>query len=123
MGMMEHYGLWRMVWLLGYMGARREEEGGSQAQFPLLPRAQLPICTRDQIPSTLVLFFFLQEKFEADHFVKILKESSCKLGDPSLIPRLGRSPGAGNSNQYSCLGNPMDSGTWWAMGLQRVGHD
>ena len=29
-------------------------------------------------------------------------------GDAGLIPRLGRSPGAGNDNplQYSCLGNP-----------------
>ena len=28
----------------------------------------------------------------------------------------GRSPGEGNSNpfQYSCLGNPMDRGGWWA---------
>ena len=33
-----------------------------------------------------------------------------------LIPKLGRSPGEGNGNafQYSCLGNPMDRGTWWA---------
>ena len=31
-----------------------------------------------------------------------------------LIPGLGRSPGGGNGNplQYSCLGNPMDRGTW-----------
>ena len=28
----------------------------------------------------------------------------------------GRSPGGGNGNplQYSCLGNPMDRGAWWA---------
>ena len=28
----------------------------------------------------------------------------------------GRSPGAENDNplQYSCLGNPMDRGAWWA---------
>ena len=28
----------------------------------------------------------------------------------------GRSPGEGNGNplQYSCLGNPMDRGAWWA---------
>ena len=36
------------------------------------------------------------------------------LGDPSLIPGLGRSPGGGNDNplQYSCLENPMDRGSW-----------
>ena len=34
----------------------------------------------------------------------------------SLIPGSGRSPGEGNGNvlQYSCLGNPMDRGAWWA---------
>ena len=33
-----------------------------------------------------------------------------------LIPVLGRSPGKGHGNtlQYSCLGNPMDRGAWWA---------
>jgi len=30
---------------------------------------------------------------------------------------LGKFPGGGNGNplQYSCLGNPMDRGAWWAM--------
>ena len=29
----------------------------------------------------------------------------------------GLSPGEGNGNplQYSCLGNPMDRGAWWAL--------
>ena len=37
-------------------------------------------------------------------------------GDVGLIPGSGRFPGAGNGNllQYSCLGNSMDRGTWWA---------
>ena len=37
--------------------------------------------------------------------------------DSSLIPGLGRSPGEGNGNpvQYSCLGNPMGKGAWWAI--------
>ena len=40
------------------------------------------------------------------------KESSCKAGDRSLIPGLGRCPGEGNGCplQYSCLENPMDRG-------------
>ena len=35
---------------------------------------------------------------------------------PGFILGSGRSPGEGNGNpfQYSCLGNPMDGGTWWA---------
>ena len=44
------------------------------------------------------------------------KASACNVGDPDLIPGLGRSPGEGNGNplQYSCLENPMDGGAWWA---------
>ena len=38
-------------------------------------------------------------------------------GDVGLIPGLGRCPGGEHDNplQYSCLGNPMDRGDWWAM--------
>ena len=44
------------------------------------------------------------------------KASAYNVGDPGLIPRLGRSSGEGNGNplQYSCLENPMDGGAWWA---------
>ena len=44
------------------------------------------------------------------------KESACNMGDRGLISGSGRSPGGGNGNplQYSCLGNPMDRGAWWA---------
>ena len=47
------------------------------------------------------------------------EESSCRAEDVGSIPELGRSPGEGNgtSLQYSCLGNPMDRGAWWATGL------
>ena len=43
------------------------------------------------------------------------KESSYDAGDAGLIPGSGRSPGEENGYafQYSCLGNPMDRGTWW----------
>jgi len=42
------------------------------------------------------------------------KASTYNVGDPGSIPGSGRSPGEGNGNplQYSCLGNPMDGGTW-----------
>ena len=45
------------------------------------------------------------------------KESTCQRRRLGSIPELGRSPGEGSGNplQYSCLGNPMDRGTWWAM--------
>ena len=37
------------------------------------------------------------------------KESVCDVGDPGLLPGLGRSPEEGNGNplQYSCLANSM----------------
>ena len=46
----------------------------------------------------------------------VVKNPSVNAGDASLILGLVRSPGEGNGNplQYSCLGNPMDRGVWWA---------
>ena len=39
------------------------------------------------------------------------------IRDVGLIPGLGRSPegGHGNPLQYSCLENPKDRETWWAV--------
>ena len=47
------------------------------------------------------------------------KESACNAGDRGSIPGLGGSSEEGNGYplQYSCLGNPMSTGS------QRVGHD
>ena len=47
------------------------------------------------------------------------KESTCQCRDTreeGSIPGSGRFPGEGTGNplQYSCLGNPMDRGAWWA---------
>ena len=44
------------------------------------------------------------------------EESFCNAGNSGSTPELGRSPGEWNDNplQYSCPGNPMDRGTWWA---------
>ena len=55
----------------------------------------------------------------ASQVVLVVKNLPANAGDPrevGLIPVLGRSPGIGNGNllQYSCLGNPMDRGAWWA---------
>ena len=46
----------------------------------------------------------------------VVKNLPVDVGSSSLIPGLRRSPGEGNDNplQYSCLGNPMDRGTWQA---------
>ena len=44
------------------------------------------------------------------------KEPTCNAGDTDSMPGLERSSGEGNCNplQYSCLGNPVDKGAWWA---------
>ena len=44
----------------------------------------------------------------------MVKNPAASAEDLGLIPGLGRSPGEGNSDtlQYSCLGNPMDRGSW-----------
>ena len=50
----------------------------------------------------------------------VVKDPSASAGDlrdVGLISGSGRSPGEGSGNrlQYSCLENPMDRGTWWAV--------
>ena len=43
-------------------------------------------------------------------------KTACNAGTWASIPGLGRYPGERNTNlaQYSCLENPMDTGTWQA---------
>ena len=58
----------------------------------------------------------------------VIKNLPANARDAGLICGLGRSPGKGNGNplQYSCLGNPMDRGAWWATYSPwgcGVGHD
>ena len=49
--------------------------------------------------------------------VKNLPANAGSTGDARSIPVSTRSPRVGNGNppQYSCLGNPMDRGAWWAI--------
>ena len=44
----------------------------------------------------------------------MVKNPPANAGDLGSIPGSGRSPGEGNGSplQCSCLGNPMDRGTW-----------
>ena len=45
----------------------------------------------------------------------VVKNPLTSAGD-SVHSWVGKSPGRGNDSplQYSCLGNPMDRGAWWA---------
>ena len=46
----------------------------------------------------------------------VVKNPPASVGDSGSIPESRRSPGEGNGYplQYSCLGNPMDRGSWQA---------
>ena len=54
--------------------------------------------------------------FPGGSVVKNLPASAGDARDMGSIPGSGRSSGGGNGTplQYSCLGNPMDRGAWWA---------
>ena len=88
------------------------------------------------MPATVFIFFhfsYLSYKTVAMLYIgaslmtQMIKESTCKVGDPGSILWLGRSPGEGNGNplQYSCLENPMNERAWRATvhGGHRVRHD
>ena len=72
----------------------------------------------------MIVAYFLMSDFDLRFYTfplgfphsSVGKESACSAGDPGSIPGLGRFPGEGNGNplQYSCLGNLMDRGAWWA---------
>ena len=49
--------------------------------------------------------------------VKSMPGNAGDLRGTGSIPGSRRSPGGqhGNTLQYSCQGNPMDRGAWWAM--------
>ena len=71
--------------------------------------------------------FFFINNFKASARVSLWlsgRESPAKAGDLCSIPGLGSFPGEGNGipPQYSCLGNPMDGGAWWATvhGVKKV---
>ena len=53
---------------------------------------------------------------DSSDFKNHSKESVRIAEDPGSIPGLGRIPGERNGNplQYSCLGNSVDTGAWWA---------
>ena len=94
--------------ILAWEIPRTEEPGGLQSMGSLRVGhdwAQMPSSLETRRP-------FLWSGFPGGS----VKKSACTARDPGPILGLGRSPGevSGNSLQYSCLGNPMDRGAWWA---------
>ena len=62
------------------------------------------------------LFYYLSKHCWGFPGGSVIKHLLASAGDAGLTPGLGKSPGEGNMNtlQYSCLGNPIDRGAWWA---------
>ena len=83
---------------------------GIEPEFPALQADSLPSEPPGK-PHMRYAFFFLGFTGGSHG-----KESAHSVGDPDLIPGLGRFPGEGNDDplQYSCLKNSMDRGNWWA---------
>ena len=62
--------------------------------------------------------FELKELLKTNDFTggSMVKYAPTSAGEMNSIPQLGKSPGEGNGYplQYSCLGNTMGGGAWWA---------
>ena len=54
--------------------------------------------------------------FPGGSAIKNLSDNAGDARDAGSISGWGRAPGVGNGNplQYSCLGNLVDRGAWWA---------
>ena len=83
-----------------------------------------PCCCQQPVfvPRVCPHFFSCLPLTSSKHWLEgfsggsVVKNPPANAGDAGLITRLGRFPGEGNGNplQYSCLGNLMDRGAWWA---------
>ena len=61
------------------------------------------------------MYILLIKGFPGDSMIKKPPADIGDIRDAGSIPGSGRSPGErnGNSLQYSCLENSMDSRAWW----------
>ena len=89
---------------------------------PLSPHPPLAKSTANVLRIVLILYINLgrTDIFTGFPDGSANKEPTYNTGDTGethSTPGLGSSPDRGNGNplQYSCLGNPMDRGTWWAI--------
>ena len=69
-----------------------------------------------QMQGTLNQLREARKGFPCGSVVKNLPANAGDARDTGSIPDLYRSPGEGNGNplQYSCLGNSIGRGAWWA---------
>ena len=83
---------------------------GSKEVSLCLQNAQVPVQLKKSLNS------WACTPFPGDSVVENSPSSAGDARDTGSVPGLGRLPGEGHCNpfQYSCLGNPMDSGAWHA---------
>ena len=72
----------------------------------------ISVCMSRSVSAYTHVYTVMYGVFPGDSVIKNLSASAEDVGDGSLIPGSGRSPGVGNGNplQYSCL----ESHTWQA---------
>ena len=82
-------------------------------------------CKKINSPGSYLLKWLLQADSQLQYSLisvmgclggSVVRNPPANAEDAGSIPGLGRSPGIGNDNplQYSCLGNPVEKGAWWA---------
>ena len=100
----------------GALGAQSTASEGVGNVEDSLPPVGSVLFSKGKVANSRTIGYHMGFPGDSDR-----KESTCNVGDPGSIPRLGRSPGEGNGNplQYSCLENSMDRGAWY-MQSQRV---
>ena len=96
----------------------------STKKFRRLVKSRIASITMNEVPAmkkrkNRCYEFKSKEKMWApEGFLgrSVVNNPPANAGDTGSIPGSGRYPGGGNDNplQYSCLGNPMDRGAWWA---------
>ena len=91
----------------------------SPRYFFFFPRLlQLPplVSLLQLLPMEEQISAFLRVSLVAQAVKNLPAKQETQVGSLDLIAGSGRSPGEGNGNslQYSCLGNPMNRGAWWA---------
>ena len=84
------------------------------ASYKMAPPVKENICTAPVTEQTGG--FYSVQGFPDGSVVKNPPASAGDARDLGPIPGSGRFPGERNGNplQYSCLGNLMDRGAWWA---------
>ena len=77
-------------------------------------RATVHRATKSQTWLTWLSTHFLMTMYRVFHFRNSITFKLFLLMDFVLFSILWLGEGNGNPLQYSCLGNPMDRGAWWA---------